>query len=174
MRPYSKLSVDKLNFLKPNGFPASPSDYRGAAGAEIGRPSDFPISGRSRGSAARRGAGGNLANWKPGTLGIRAARRGAGRRGPAGPPECARGAHSGGGHGLPHGPAARVPGAARDATSEGARRVLANACSTGNRSQVVGALHRGFTGCDVASAHRPMIASGLRSRSRQRFYLAIM
>ena len=40
----------------------------------------------------------------------------------------------------------------RDATSEGARRVLANACSTGNRRQVVGPLNRGFVACHVASA----------------------
>ena len=72
------------NFLKRNGFPASPADYRRPRGRKIGRPSDYRKSGRSRGSAgARRGAGGNLADWKPGTLGVRAARRGAGRRGPA-------------------------------------------------------------------------------------------
>ena len=60
-------------------------------------------------------------------------------------PECPRGAHSGGGHGAPHGPAARVPRGRRDATSEevhaGAResvhriglaRSLRNACNRRN------------------------------------------
>ena len=40
------------------------------------------LGGRDR-RAGSAGAGGDLANWKPGTLGVRAARRGAGRRGPA-------------------------------------------------------------------------------------------
>ena len=63
------------------------------------------------------GAGGDLADWKPGTLGVRAGRREVGRRRP-GCPECPRGAHSGGGHGLPHGPAARVPRGDREVRSE--------------------------------------------------------
>ena len=65
------------------------------------------------GGAAGRGAGGNLVNWKPGTLGIRATRREGGSTRVRGCPECPRGAHSGGGHGLPHGPAARVPAEVR-------------------------------------------------------------
>jgi len=42
------------------------ADYRRAPGRKIGRPSDFWISGRSRGSAATRSAGrqpGELENW---------------------------------------------------------------------------------------------------------------
>ena len=67
---------------------------------------------------------GELETWN---AGIRAARRGAGRRGPAGAPEWPRGAHSGGGHGLPHGPAARVPRGGREVSSVGRARVLAKA-----------------------------------------------
>ena len=66
-------------------------------------------------------------------------------------PECPRGAHSGGGHGLPHGPAARVPGAARARLRSVPARVPANACSTGNRSQAVGPLNRGFVECNSDS-----------------------
>ena len=58
------------NFLKRNGFPASPADYLGARGAEIGRPSDYRKSGRSRGPSTGGGAGGELTNWKPGILRI--------------------------------------------------------------------------------------------------------
>ena len=109
------------NFLKRMGFPASPPDYRRAAGAKIGRPSEYRKSGRSRG-APRRGRGssgrqpGELETWNSGVC---AAWGGStrGRRCPESP----RGAHSGGGHGFPHGSGARVPGAARDATSQGAR-----------------------------------------------------
>ena len=68
------------NFLKRNGFPASPADYRRPRGRKS---ADHRTIGNRVGRAGpRRGAGGDLANWKPGT-GIRAARRGAGRRGPA-------------------------------------------------------------------------------------------
>ena len=89
-----------------------------------------------RGGRRERARVGELGIWKPGilprvadsqaparaatwrTLGIRAARRGAGRHGPAGAPEWPRRAHSGGGHGLPHGPAARVPRGEREVRSE--------------------------------------------------------
>jgi hypothetical protein len=75
-------SFRKGTALKRMSFLASPADYRPPR-AEIGRPSDFPISGRSRGPRrGRRLAGGKLASWKPETLGVRAARRGAGRPGP--------------------------------------------------------------------------------------------
>ena len=53
-------------------------------------------------------------------------RRGSGCAGRhACPPECPRRARAGGGHGLPHGPAARVPGGAREVSSLDAR---AGAC----------------------------------------------
>jgi hypothetical protein len=60
---------------------------------------------------------------------------------------------------APQGAAARVPGAARDATSEDARPSARERMFHRNRRQVVGAFHRRFIGCDVASAHRCMIAS---------------
>ena len=62
-----------------------------------------------RRAGPRRGAGGDLANWKPGTLG--SARRGVGRvdAGPPLPGVAAWGALGRRGHGAPHGPAARVP-----------------------------------------------------------------
>jgi len=50
-------------FLKCNGFPVSPADYRWPPGPEIDRPLDSRISGRSRGP--KLGAGGNLEKWKP-------------------------------------------------------------------------------------------------------------
>ena len=96
---------------------------------------------------------GNLEPWE-------CARRGAGRRGP----DVARSARVG----RARAAAVASPVAMRRASRVprvGTRlrrvpaRVLANACSTGNRSRVVGALHRGFTGCDIASAHRRTIAS---------------
>jgi hypothetical protein len=60
--------------MKRNGFPALPADYRRPRGPEIDRPSDFRISGRSRGFATRAGRpGGNLANWKPEIQGVCAA-----------------------------------------------------------------------------------------------------
>ena len=59
-----------------------------------------------------------LANWKPGTLRIRAARRGAESTQARRCPERPHGAHSGGGHGVPHGPAARVPRGEREVRSE--------------------------------------------------------
>ena len=134
---------------------------RGATGRDAQGPGGGPPHpGPARTRSGRAGgAGGNLANWKPGTLGVRAARRGAGRRGPA----VARSARVG----RTRAAAMASPMARRRASRvpRGTRlrrvpaRVLANACSTGNRSQVVGALHRGFIGCDVASAHRRMIAS---------------
>jgi hypothetical protein len=65
------------NFLKRKSFPASPADYRCAKSADH-RTIEFWVDRAD----SRRGAGGNLANWKAGTLGIRAARRGAGRPGP--------------------------------------------------------------------------------------------
>ena len=69
------------NFLKRNGFPASPADYRRARGRKS---ADHRTIGNRVGRAGpRRGAGGDLANWKPGTLG--SARRGVGRV-DAGPP----------------------------------------------------------------------------------------
>ena len=53
------------NPMKRMRSPQSPADYRASPGAEIGRPSDFWILGRSRGSAAGAdGPGGDLANWK--------------------------------------------------------------------------------------------------------------
>jgi hypothetical protein len=54
-------------FLKRNGFPASPADYRGQRGRKIDRPSDFVILGLSRGSAARCGRrSGELETWNSG------------------------------------------------------------------------------------------------------------
>ena len=105
---------------------------------------------RGRGSAGGGRQPGGLETWNPG---IRAARRGAGRRRPA----VARSARVG----RTRAAAMASPMARRRASRvpRGTRlrrvlaRVLANACSTGNRSQAVGALHRGFIGCDVASAH---------------------
>ena len=51
--------------LKRNGFPASPPDYRGAAGPKMGRPSDSRKSGRSR-AVPRRGR--RRARRQPGEL----------------------------------------------------------------------------------------------------------
>ena len=71
------------------------------------------LGGRDRraGERARAGAGGN---WRAGNL-ERWDPRGAGRRRPAVARSAPRGAHSGGGHSLPHGPAARVPRSQRHA-----------------------------------------------------------
>jgi len=84
---------------------------------------------------------GELENWNAGNP--RGAARG-GSTGPAGAPEWPRRAQPGGGHGLPHGPATRVPGAARDATSEDARpsareRMFDKRMFDRNRRQAVGA-----------------------------------
>ncbi len=69
------------NFLKRNGFPASPADYRRARGRKIDRPSDYRKSGRSGEFTTRCGRRpGELETWNSG---IRAARRGVGRRRPA-------------------------------------------------------------------------------------------
>ena len=85
---------------------------------------------------------GELETWNPG---IRAARRGAGRRGPAVARSARVGRTRAAAMALPHGPAARVPRGRRDATSEeahaGAResvhriglaRSLRNACNRRN------------------------------------------
>ena len=94
-----RAGVDELGNRKPGILP-------GVADSPGCQDSSFPVlrPGR-RPRRARPGAGGcgrrsgELETWN---TGIRAARRGACRRGPAaGPPECTRGAHSGGGHGLP-------------------------------------------------------------------------
>ena len=77
-----------------------------AAGAGIDRPSDSRKSGRSARFRAVRAATWRTENLELGNL------RGAARGGSTQArrcPECPRGAHSGGGHGLPHGPGARVP-----------------------------------------------------------------
>ena len=58
-------------FLKRNGFPASPADYRRAPGRFFGRPSDYRKSGRSRGAATRWPTGrqpDELEIWNPGNL----------------------------------------------------------------------------------------------------------
>jgi hypothetical protein len=97
---------------------------------------------------------GNLELWDP-----RGAARGGSTRARR-CPERVRGAHSGGGHGAPHGPAARVPRGRRAATSEeahaGAReRMLRRESQAGCRP----APSRLRRVCDIASAHRRMIAS---------------
>ena len=55
------------NFLKRNGFPASPADYRRPLGAEMGRPSDCRKSGRSHEFTTPCGRRtGDLETWNPG------------------------------------------------------------------------------------------------------------
>ena len=60
------------NFLKRNGFPASPADYRAPPGRFFDRPSDFSILGPSRAardaSRAARRQPGELENWNPPNL----------------------------------------------------------------------------------------------------------
>jgi hypothetical protein len=76
----ARAGVASWGIWKPGIRPS----VAGSPGCQV---PDFQFLARRRprraGERARAGAGGNLANWKPGTLGICAARRGAGRRGPA-------------------------------------------------------------------------------------------
>jgi len=134
----------QVTFLKRKNFPASLSDYRWPRGRKIDRPSDFVILGRSRGSAARCGRRpGELETWNSG---IRAARRGGRRRGPAGPRSACVGRTRAAAIAAPMARrrASRVPRGTR-------LRVLAECSRThvpqGIAVRLLGALHRGFIGC---------------------------
>ena len=166
------------NFLKRNGFPASPADYRGTAGPRIDRPPDYRKSGRSpRVRGAMRAAtsrAGNLESWDP---------RGAARGGSTQArrcPEWPRGAQSRRGHAGPHGPAARLPRGRRDSTSEEARagaresvhpiglaRSLRNACNRRNtRVRRVSRFTAFCVRCRTDATARARVLSRLRGRMR--------
>ena len=91
-------------FLKRNGFPASPSDHRRAAGPKIGRPSDSRESGRCT-SGGRRASAVSESGVAPAAA--------------PSPPEWMRGASPRGGHGGPHGRTPRVSRVAMEVSSLG-------------------------------------------------------